>query len=116
LAAACGGTAYWIDIDGPRLFCFDRVDGPLAADPGFSGGGFPEIGETRIPRALTTTADGLVAESDGHLHSLLVPVHGRGGHRLGLVGVTLTAVPPGFDADAVRRRVTAELDARGEAA
>jgi hypothetical protein len=32
------------------------------------------------------------------------------------VGVTLTAVPPGFDADAVRRRVTAELDARGEAA
>ena len=49
LAATHGGTAYWIDIDGSRLFCFDRVNGAQAADPGFAGGGFPEIDETRIP-------------------------------------------------------------------
>jgi ribose transport system ATP-binding protein/rhamnose transport system ATP-binding protein len=116
LAASHGGTAYWIDLDGPRLFCFDRVDGAHAADPGFSGGDFPEIGETRIPRALTETADGLIAEADGRLYSLLIPVRGRRGHRLGLVGVTLAQVPPGFDAQAVRRRVMMELDARSEAA
>jgi ribose transport system ATP-binding protein/rhamnose transport system ATP-binding protein len=122
LAATHGGTAYWIDIDidkdgdAPRLFCFDRVDGVPAADPGFAGGSFPEIAATRIPRALTLATDELVAETDGHLHSLLVPVHGRRGHRLGLVGMTLGAVPPGFDAGAVRRRVMAELDARSEAA
>jgi hypothetical protein len=92
------------------------VDGVPAADPGFAGGSFPEIAATRIPRALTMAADGLVAETDGHLHSLLVQVHGRRGHRLGLVGMTLAAVPSGFDAGAVRRRVMAELDARSEAA
>jgi ribose transport system ATP-binding protein/rhamnose transport system ATP-binding protein len=116
LVAAHGGTAYWIDIDGPRLFCFDRVDGAHAADPGFAGGGFPEIDETRISRALTAAADGLVTEADGRLASLLVPVHGRRGHRLGLVGLTLADVPPGFDAAAVRRQVLTELDARSEAA
>lgn len=115
LAAEFGGSAYWIDVDGPRLFCFDRVDGRLAPDPGFSGGSFPEIAETNIPGALTVMADGLMAERDGWLHSLLVPVHGRRGHRMGLVGVTLSEVPPGFDAHAVRQRVMAELNARGEA-
>jgi ribose transport system ATP-binding protein/rhamnose transport system ATP-binding protein len=116
LAAEFGGAAYWIDVDGPRMFCFDRVDGPLAPDPGFGGGGFPEIAETRIPRALATMGDGLIAEQDESLHSLLVPVHGRRGHRLGLVGLTLAKVPPGFDARAVRQRVMAGLDARGNAA
>jgi ribose transport system ATP-binding protein/rhamnose transport system ATP-binding protein len=116
LAAEFGGAAYWIDVDGPRMFCFDRVDGPLAPDPGFAGGGFPEIAETRIPRALAAMGDGLIAEYDGSLHSLLVPVHGRRGHRLGLVGLTLARVPPGFDARAVRQRVMAGLDARGNAA
>ncbi len=116
LAAEFGGTAYWIDVDGPRVFCFDRVDGPLALDPGFVGGGFPQIAETLIPRALTTMGDSLIAEYDGRLHSLLVPVHGRRGHRLGLVGLTLARVPPGFDAKAVRQRVMTELDARSKAA
>lgn len=116
LAAAHGGTAYWIDIDGRRIFCFDRVDGVEAADPGFAGGDFPEIDETRIRRALSAPADGLVADVEGRLHSLLVPVHGRGGHRLGLVGLTLRVIPAGFDTDAVRRRVLAELEARGDLA
>jgi ribose transport system ATP-binding protein/rhamnose transport system ATP-binding protein len=116
LAAEFSGTAYWIDIDEPRVFCFDRVDGPSAPDPGFAGGGFPTIAETLIPRALNTTGDALVTERDGTRHSLLVPVHGRRGHRLGLVGLTLGKLPPGFDAAAVRQRVLAELDARSNAA
>lgn len=109
LAAEFGGTAYWIDVDGPRVFCFDRVDGPLALDPGFAGGCFPQIAETLVPRALTTMGDSLIAEYDGRLHSLLVPVHGRRGHRLGLFGLTLARAPPDFDANAVRQRVMADL-------
>ena len=116
LVSAHGGTAYWIDIDGRRLFCFDRADGKHPADPGFVGGGFPEVGQTHIPRALSAPTEGLVAEADGRLHSLLVPVHGRRGHRLGLVGMTFTEVPQGFDADAVRQRVMSELGAQGEVA
>jgi ABC-type sugar transport system ATPase subunit len=115
LVAAHGGTAYWIDIDGPRLYCFDRVDGVNATDPGFTGGSFPEIDATRIPHALTATTDGLVAETGDRLHSLLVPVQGRRGHRLGLVGLTLIDVPTDFDAETVRRRVLAELNMRGMA-
>ncbi len=114
LAAAHGGTAYWIDIDGSRLFCFDRVNGAQAADPGFVGGGFPEIAETHIPRALSATAEGLVAEADGRLYSLLVPVHGRRGHRLGLVGMTFAEAPSGFDVATVRRRVMSELGVQSE--
>jgi len=110
LVTAFGGTAYWIDIDAPRMFCFDRVDGEAPADPGFAGGGFPEIGETHIPRALAATADGLITEADGQLHTLLVPLRGRRGHRLGLLGLTLTKIPVGFDAASVRSRVTAELN------
>ncbi|MEO8713909.1 MAG: sugar ABC transporter ATP-binding protein [Acetobacteraceae bacterium] len=116
LVAAHGGTATWIDIDGARLFCFDRVDGRDAADPGFTGGGFPEIGQTRIPNALTSPADSLVADADGRLHTLLTPVLGRRGHRLGLVALTLAEPPPAFDAGAVRRRITADLAATDEAA
>ena len=116
LAATHGGTAYWIDIDGSRLFCFDRVNGAQAADPGFVGGGFPEIEETCIPRALSATAEGLVAEVDGRLHSLLVPVHGRRNHRLGLVGMTFAEVPFGFDEVAVRQRVMSELGVQSEMA
>jgi hypothetical protein len=90
------------------------VNGARAAEPGFVGGGFPEIEETRIPRALSATAEGLVAEADGRLHSLLVPVHGRRGHRLGLVGMTFAEVPSGFDAETVRRRVMSELGVQSE--
>jgi ABC-type sugar transport system ATPase subunit len=116
LADTTDGTAFWIDIDGSRLFCFDRVDGKQAVDPGFAGGAFPTIIETRIPRALSAMAEGLVGEADGHLHTLLVPVHGRRGHRLGLVGVTLGDAPEAFDAAGMRRRLMAELGAQDEAA
>jgi hypothetical protein len=60
--------------------------------------------------------DSLIGEDDGKLHSLLVPVHGRRGHRLGLVGLTLRQIPSGFDAASVRERVLTELDARSKAA
>ncbi|HET7879566.1 MAG TPA: sugar ABC transporter ATP-binding protein [Acetobacteraceae bacterium] len=116
LASEFGGSAYWFDVAGSRLFCFDRVDGSAAPEPGFASGAFPEIAKTRIPHALTAMADGLVTEADGKLHSLLVPIHGRRGHRLGLVGLTLARSPSGFDANVVRRRVQNELDARSEAA
>jgi len=114
LAATHGGTATWIDLDGPRLFCFDRVDGPAPADPGFAPGSFPEIGETRIPGALAAPAETLTG--DGPLQTLLVPVHGRRGHRLGLVALTLSRVPAGFDPSAVRQQILHALASHDEAA
>jgi ABC-type sugar transport system ATPase subunit len=109
-----GGVAYWIAIEGDRVYCFDRVGEDAALEPGFTGGEFPLVAETAIPRALREQTEGLVR--DGALHTLLTPIHGRRGHSLGLVGVTLAEPPPGFDAAALRRRIGAMLSVSAEAA
>ncbi len=114
LAAEFGAVAFWATIDQGRLFCFDRAGTDPAADPGFPGGGFPLIEETRIPLALSGAESGLVA--DGPLRTLLVPVQGRRGHDLGLVGLTLARIPANFDPAALRRHIQAMLSVTAEAA
>ncbi|MGH7156357.1 MAG: sugar ABC transporter ATP-binding protein, partial [Acetobacteraceae bacterium] len=103
LARDWGGVAYWIAIDSARVYCFDRVGTDQAADPGFSGGAFPLVQDTAIPLALSHQREELVSE--GARRTLLVPIRGRRGHSLGLVGLTLAEVPAGFDAAATARRV-----------
>jgi ABC-type sugar transport system ATPase subunit len=100
-----GGVAYWIFLEGERLYCFDWVAAPGAPEIGFARGSFPEIGEVRIPEALRQRPERFLAEPVGA--SLLVPLRGHRGHDLGHVGLTL---PPGDalpDAAAVRRIVLA---------
>ena len=41
LVARHGGVAYWIAVEGERVFCFDKVGTDSDADPGFAAGGFP---------------------------------------------------------------------------
>ena len=114
LVAELGGTAYWIATEADRLYCFDRVGDDPAAEPGFTGGEFPLVTDTAIPRALREQSEGLV--NDAALHTLLTPIHGRRGHSLGLVGVTLAEPPPGFDTTALRQRIAAMLSVSAEAA
>ena len=100
-----GGTAYWIFLEGERLYCFDAVAAAAAAEIGFSRGTFPEIAQSRIPRALRERSESFVAEPAGA--SLLVPLRGHRGHDLGHVGLTL---PPGRtvpEPEAVRRIILA---------
>jgi len=105
LTEAHGGVAYWIGLEGDRLFCFDRVGDDPAADPGFAGGGFDTIGATAIPAALGARRDGFVTEADGERRSLLVPITGRRGHDLGMIGLTVAGRAKGLDAAAIRRRI-----------
>lgn len=115
LVAAHGGVAFWIALEGGRLFCFDRVGDDDCADPGFAAGSFPELDQTRIVHAVPPAADGIAIAPDGGHPTVLVPILGRRGHNLGMVGLTLARVPPGFDAASVRRRIAAELGtAKGE--
>ena len=114
LVAELGGTAYWVATEADRLYCFDRVGNDPAAEPGFTGGAFPLVEDTAIPRALREQSEDLVC--DGILHTLLTPIRGRRGHSLGLVGVTLAQPPPGFDAAALRARIGAMLSVSAEAA
>jgi ABC-type sugar transport system ATPase subunit len=107
LVARHGGVAYWIAIEGKRLFCFDRVGTDLAADPGFMAGGFPELDATGITHAVGSAG---LAAADGARPTLLVPILGRRGHSLGIVGLTLPDSVPGFDAAAVRARIEAALN------
>ncbi len=110
-----GGVAYWIAIEGGRLFCFDRVGTDADADPGFIAGGFPEIAATRIAHAVPPTETSVATAPDGSYPTVLAQVVGRRGHSLGLVGLTLARVPAGFDAVAIRRHITDELGAPAEA-
>ncbi len=116
LAAEHGGMAFWISIEGGRVFCFDRVGGDAAADPGFTGGAFPEITTTRIPHALTRRAEGFVIEPGGGLATVLVPVRGRHGHDFGLIGLTLRGAAPLPDGGTLARAITAALEPQREAA
>ena len=117
LVAEHGGVAYWIALEGGRLFCFDRVGDDDGADPGLAAGSFPELGQTRIAHAVPPPPEGVARAPDGGRPTVLVPILGRRGHDLGMVGLTLARLPPGFDAGALRRQVAAELGgaADGEA-
>ncbi len=109
-----GGVAYWIAIDLGRVYCFDKVGDDPAADPGFADGSFQMMKDTAIPQALTGDTDELV--QDGTRWTLLTRIRGRRGHSLGQVGLTMTRVPPGFDAAALRRRIEATLSVPAQAA
>jgi ribose transport system ATP-binding protein/rhamnose transport system ATP-binding protein len=84
-----GGIAYWIFLEGERLYCFDAVAATDAPEVGFSRGAFPERAEVRIPLALAQRAGDFVSEPSGT--SILLPLRGHRGHDLGLVGLTLPA-------------------------
>jgi ABC-type sugar transport system ATPase subunit len=109
-----GGVAYWIAIDSGRVYCFDRVGDDPEADPGFAGGSFPLIEATAIHHTLTMASNGVI--HDGGRSSLLVPIYGRRGHSLGLVGLTMGRLRAGFDPVAVRAEITGALSAPAEAA
>jgi ABC-type branched-subunit amino acid transport system ATPase component len=100
-----GGIAYWIFLEGERLYCFDCVSGADAPDIGFARGTFPEIAQCAVIEALRQRPERFLAEAAGA--SLLVPLRGHRGHDLGHVGLTL---PPGSvlpDPAEVRRIVLA---------
>ncbi len=108
LAAETGGAAFWVLLDGGRLFCLARVGGADAADPGFAAGATPRFAETRIATALAAGAGAFVAEPDGARRTLLVRVESHRGHQLGWIGLTVAgAAPP--DPAAIARRVNEQF-------
>jgi ABC-type sugar transport system ATPase subunit len=111
LVGRLGGVAFWIALEQERLFCFDRVGDDPAADPGFPAGSFPALAATRIAHALPRQ-DGFATREDGALPTLLVPVSGRSGHSLGMVGLTLPRLSPGIDAHQIRREIEDVLAAK----
>ena len=109
LVARHGGVAYWIAVEEGRLFCFDRVGDDPAADPGFVSGGFPDVAATRIAHAIGGADGTLLAAPDGTHPTLLVPITGRRGHSLGIVGLTFAKPPAGFDAATTTAGILAAL-------
>jgi ABC-type multidrug transport system ATPase subunit len=101
LAARFGGVAYWISLEGQRLYCFDAVAAPDAPEIGFARGTFPEIAQSLIPCALERRSETFLAEPAGA--SVLVPLRGHRGHDLGHVGLTLPPAKALPDPSLVRR-------------
>jgi hypothetical protein len=108
LVGRFGGVAYWVGLDRERLFCFDRIGDDTAADPGFGAGGFPTLATTRIAHALPPRDD-FATTAGGSLPTLLVPVAGRSGHSLGMVGLTLAHLPQNLDVTRLRREIRTAL-------
>ena len=100
-----GGNAYWIFLEGERLYCFDAVAAEGAPEVGFSRGTFPEIAQSLVPRALEQRPESFIEEAAGA--SMLVPLRGHHGHDLGHVGLTLPARQALPDPALVRRIVLA---------
>ena len=105
LAERFGAIAYWIFLEGERLYCFDAVAAPDAPQIGFSRGSFPEIGQSSIPRLLEERAERFITEPAGV--SMLVPLRGHRGHDLGYVGLTLAPGRAMPDPELVRSIVRA---------
>lgn len=114
LVARHGGVAYWVAVEGNRLFCFDLVGTDPQADPGFAAGSFPELASTRIAAAVAAPGS-LTAAADGP-PSLLVPVRGRRGHSLGLIGVTLPNRAATADGAGLRAEIETALGADSDMA
>jgi ABC-type sugar transport system ATPase subunit len=106
-----GGTAYWIFLEGERLYCFDCVLGAHAPDIGIARGTFPEIAQCAITEALRQRPEHFLAEAAGT--SILVPLYGHRGHDLGHVGLTLPQGSVLPDPAEVRRIVLSGSDMAG---
>ena len=104
-----GGVAYWILVEGERLYCFDSVAAPEAPEIGFSRGAFPEIDNTRIPEALRLRSARFHTNAAGA--TLLVPLRGQRGHDLGYVGLTLSVNGATSDPSAIERVIGARASA-----
>lgn len=104
-----GAAAFWVLLDGDRVFCLNSVVAEPGCDPGFAAGATPAIAATRIPAALARQADGFVTEPDGSRATLLTQVRSRRGHDLGWIGVSLpggAALPVSLP---IRDRVRAQF-------
>ena len=111
LARDHGGVAFWIGIEENSLFCFDRTGTDMAAEPGFAPGTIHDVSDVAIPVALGARAPDFVMEADGR-STLLVPISGRHGHELGVIGLTLRAGATKPEPDAIIGAVTARLSIR----
>ena len=102
-----GGIAYWIFLEGERLYCFDAVAAADAPQMGLpTREDFPEIRQTLIPRALTERVERFASEPAGA--SVLVPLRGHRGHDLGYVGLTVSPGRALPDPDQLRKIVHEE--------
>ena len=103
LADEHNGAAYWISLERDSVFCFDLAGGGTAMT-GFTGGSITPRHGVAIPNALAAPPGQIAREADGRC-SLLVPLIGRRGHELGMIGLTVAAGREPPDAQATGARV-----------
>jgi ribose transport system ATP-binding protein/rhamnose transport system ATP-binding protein len=90
LAERFGGVAFWVYVEGPRAYCFDRAGTAPGAEIGFGRGAFPRLDQTAIPRALAQRRAYAFVD-EGGCATLIVPLVGHHGHAQGSIGLTLPA-------------------------
>ena len=107
LSARYSATAYWLQIERGRVFCFDLVANS-EADTGIDANQFPLIEETLIPLALAYARGSTVIE-DGSLRSVMFKLTNQSGHSFGYLGLSVkpseSAPQPLSNPEAIRATI-----------
>jgi ABC-type sugar transport system ATPase subunit len=115
LSARYAATAYWLQIERGRVFCFDLVANSQA-NTGIDADQFPLIGETLIPLALSTARGGAII-ADGALKSVMFKLTNQSGHSFGYVGLSVglsaNAHQPLADPEAIRATILNSMTGHG---
>jgi ribose transport system ATP-binding protein/rhamnose transport system ATP-binding protein len=110
LSARYSATAYWLQIERGRVFCFDLVAN-AQADTGIDADQFPLIGETAIPLALA--AHGGAVVTDGSLESMMFKLTNQSGHSFGYLGLSVNARQPLADPGSIRAAILNSMTGHG---
>lgn len=92
LSARFAATAYWLQIERERVFCFDLVANASAAT-GLAVDQFPLREQTSIPAALGAGRSGDIV-ADGPLRSVLFKLTNQSGHAFGYLGLSVPDTVP----------------------
>ena len=111
LSSRFDATAYWLQIERARVFCFDLV-ASRDADTGIDASRFPLVSETSIPNALGAIRSGVLID-DGPLGSVLFQLTNHSGHSFGYLGLTVSARAGLGDPDAIHAALLDSMAAHG---
>jgi hypothetical protein len=90
LAARFGGEAFWIYLDGARVYCFDSA-GAAGDGATLERGTVTRLEDLRFGAALRAAEEQFTLDSDGRNRLSALPLTTRRGHYFGHLGLTVPA-------------------------
>ena len=96
MSARFGGSAFWVYLDEPRIYCFDSATAPGTA-PLLERGTVQNLDQLPFGAALRTSEAQFTGDAEGRHEILTVSLATKRGHYFGHFGVAIpsgAALPP----------------------